>query len=127
MHAKVISAMCPPSFLQSKRSGLRLAFGVIPELRVVGMLSVVIALPFAAKLMVGGLKLQPLSDGRTTHADADSVTVPLVLNPLIPVKVSTVVPAAPGALTGMVAGFAVTVNVGVPPATVTDAELLDPW
>ena len=76
------------------------------------IVSVVVALPFVARLIVDGLKLQLLSEGSPVHIDGVSVTLPLLLNPFCAVNVSVVDPDWPGRLMLIVVGLAVTVNVG---------------
>jgi hypothetical protein len=76
------------------------------------IVNVDVALPFVARLIVEGLKLQLDSKGKAVHIDGVSVTLPLLLNPFSAVNVSVVDPDWPGAFTLIVVGFAVTVNVG---------------
>ena len=78
--------------------------------------SVAVAVPFAARVMEAP-ELQVDSEGKPVHTGV-TVTAPLLLKPLIAVNVSVVIPDAPGALTGTVAGFAVTVNAGAVDCTV---------
>ena len=74
-----------------------------------------------AIVIVGGLKLQLLSDGKPLHIAGESVTLPALLNPFWAVKVSVVDPDCPGAATLIVVGFAATVKVG--PVTVKVAKV----
>jgi hypothetical protein len=113
MHSRQQTAVAPAAVLQLGIVGLRFVIGATPDSAVVMIVNVVVAVPFAAMLIVVGLKLQLDSDGNPEQSADVSVMLPLLLNPFSAVNVSTVDPDCPGAMTGIVVGFAATVNVGV--------------
>lgn len=90
--------------------------GNAEEAAVVWNVSVAVAVPFVAIVIIDP-ELQVVSDGNPVHTGV-TVTAPPLLKPFVPVNVSVVVPLAPGALTGTVVGFAVTVNAGAVDTTV---------
>ena len=84
--------------------------GITADGAVVWQVTVAVALPFVG-IVTDAPELHVVSEGRPETVGV-IVTAPLLLNPFCPVKVSTVDPDAPGALTGIVVGFALIVNVG---------------
>jgi len=83
--------------------------GITADGAVVRNESVAVVVPFIGRL--NDVRLHVVSEGWFPH-NGVIVTMPLLLNPFCAVIVSTVVPTAPGALTGIVVGFAEIVNVG---------------
>ena len=103
--------MALPALHQPKGVGRPPVPGITADAAVVATVSIVVAVPFAARVIVAGLKLQLDSLGMLEQSAGESVTAPLLLKPFSAVNVSVVEPDCPGAVTGMVAGFAATVNV----------------
>ena len=68
------------------------------------------AVPFVGRV-IEAPELHVVSEGKPEHVGV-IVTAPPLLNPFCAVKVRVVDPMAPGALTGIVVGFAEIVNVG---------------
>jgi hypothetical protein len=79
-------------------------------------MSIAVAVPFVARV-IEAPELHVVSEGKPVHTGV-IVAGPLLLNPLMAVKVSVVEPDAPGLLTGTVVGTAVTVNPGAVDCTV---------
>jgi hypothetical protein len=84
--------------------------GIADDGAVVRNVTVAVAVPFAG-MVIEEPELHVVSEGKPEHIGA-IVTAPPLLNPFCAVNVSTVDPIPPGALTGIVVGFAITVNVG---------------
>jgi hypothetical protein len=84
--------------------------GATEEAAVVWKVSIAVAVPLVARVMEVP-EPQVVPKGKPVQTGV-IVTGPLLLNPLIAVKVSVVEPDPPGLLIGTVAGLAVTVNAG---------------
>jgi hypothetical protein len=84
--------------------------GITEEGAVVWQVIGAVVVPFAG-IVITNEGVQVVSDGRAPYTGV-TVAAPLLLKPFIAVNVSVVDPNWPGAVTGMVVGLAVTVNVG---------------
>jgi hypothetical protein len=101
---------------QPEISGRLRKRGATEEGAVVWKMSIAVAVPFVARV-IEPPELHVVSEGNPVHTGV-IVAGPLLLNPLMAVKVSVVEPDAPGLLTGTVVGTAVTVNPGAVDCTV---------
>jgi len=84
--------------------------GITDEGAVVRQLIGAVVVPFAG-IVTMNEAVQVVSDGSPLYTGV-TVAAPLLLKPFIAVNVSVVDPDWPGAVTGIVVGFAVAVNVG---------------